>query len=108
MDFRRYQKESRKTAIYPDLGKNVVYPVLGLVGETGEIAEKIKKYLRGDKKLNFNFKVDLEKEIGDVLWYMAQLATELGLSMDSIASKNISKLKSRERRGVLKGSGDNR
>ena len=50
MDFRRYQKESRKTAIYPDLGKNVVYPVLGLVGETGEIAEKIKKYLRGDKK----------------------------------------------------------
>jgi NTP pyrophosphatase (non-canonical NTP hydrolase) len=108
MDFRRYQKESRKTAIYPDLGKNVVYPVLGLVGETGEIAEKIKKYLRGDKKLNFSFKADLEKEIGDVLWYMAQLVTELGLSMDSIASKNISKLKSREKRGVLKGSGDNR
>jgi len=106
MDFKKYQKESRKTAIYDNLGKNLFYPVLGLVGEAGEIAEKLKRTLRGEK--NTFIKKEISRELGDVLWYLSQLASEFDLSLDKIAIENIKKLKSRKKRGVLRGKGDNR
>ena len=83
--------------------------VLGLVGETGEVADKIKKVIRDDGgKLSEEKRRDIEKELGDVLWYLANLATELNLSLDEIALKNLEKLQDRQDRGVLRGSGDNR
>ena len=109
MEFNEYQKMARSTAIYAGAGKNYVYPVLGLCGEAGEVAEKIKKIIRdGDGTINDDQRRELEKELGDVLWYIANLGVELGLEMDQIAEKNIAKLKSRQDRGVLHGSGDNR
>ena len=109
MNFEEYQKESRKTAIYPDAGNNWVYPVLGLSGEAGEIADKMKKVIRDDGNVvSEEKKKEVKKEIGDVLWYVAQLATELGLSLDDIAKANLEKLFSRMDRNKLGGSGDNR
>lgn len=109
MTFEEYQNKSRKTAIYPNLGDNYIYPTLGLVGEAGEVAEKIKKVLRDKNgKVDKVTKLEIAKELGDVLWYLAQLSSELGLSLNSIASQNIKKLFSRKQRGKLKGSGDNR
>lgn len=109
MDFKEYQKKSRKTAIYPQVGRNYVYPTLGLAGESGEVAEKIKKVIRDKKgKIDKENCLEIEKELGDVLWYVSQLASELKLDLDDIAEKNIEKLYSRMGRGKLKGSGDNR
>lgn len=109
MTFDNYQKLSRRTAIYPDKGSNYIYPVLGLVGEAGEVAEKIKKVIRdNDGVMGEERKQVIKKELGDVLWYIAQLATELGLSMDEIAQMNIDKLLSRMQRGALHGDGDDR
>jgi len=109
MKFDDFQKESRKTAVYPKIGKNIVYPTLGISGEAGEIAEKVKKIIRDDGgKISKEKKEDLAKEIGDVLWYVSQLATELKVSLGDIAKGNVEKLKSRQKRGKLKGSGDNR
>lgn len=109
MNFEEYQKKSKETAIYPNVGNNFVYPTLGLAGESGEIAEKVKKIIR-DKNglLDEEAKTELSKELGDILWYVAQLSTEFGLSLDDIANQNIEKLKSRQDRGVLHGQGDNR
>lgn len=109
LSFIEYQSASRKTAIYPRKGKNFIYPTLGLSGETGEIAEKIKKILRDNKGVvDDDSRKELSKELGDVLWYMANLAVELGLNLEEIARENLSKLASRKRRGQLHGSGDNR
>jgi NTP pyrophosphatase (non-canonical NTP hydrolase) len=109
MHFDHYQKKSRKTAVYPNKGKNFVYPVLGLVGEAGEVAEKIKKIIRDDGGKMSKFKKDeIKKELGDVLWYTAQLATELRLSLVDVANHNLEKLLSRKKRGKIHGSGDNR
>ena len=82
---------------------------MGLAGETGEIAEKIKKVIR-DKggKINLRDKKELSKELGDVLWYLANLATELGLSLEEIARDNLAKTSSRKKRNRLHGKGDNR
>ncbi len=109
MTFEEYQKQSRKFAIYYDQGRNYVYPTLGLTGETGEIAEKIKKVLR-DKGgvIDEEAKLLIAKELGDVLWYLSQLATELSLSLDEVATANLEKLTSRQERGRLQGDGDNR
>jgi NTP pyrophosphatase (non-canonical NTP hydrolase) len=109
MNFEEYQTKSRRTALYPNIGENYIYPTLGLAGESGEVAEKIKKVIR-DKAgvVDGETKEMIKKELGDVLWYTAQLATELGLSLDEIAENNITKLASRLERGVLQGSGDNR
>ncbi len=109
MTFNEYQKKSRETAIYYNKDKNYIYPTLGLVGEAGEIAEKIKKILRDNGgSVDEKDKVELVKELGDLLWYLSQLSTELGLSLDDIAVSNIEKITSRKERGVLHGSGDNR
>lgn len=109
MDFQEYQEKSRKTAKYPNAGENYIYPTLGLAGEAGEVAEKIKKVIR-DKcgVVDDATRGDVKKELGDVLWYITQLATELGLSLDDVAESNIKKLYDRMDRGVLQGNGDNR
>ena len=86
MNFEEYQNLSKKTAIYPEIGKNFVYPTLGLVGESGEVAEKIKKIFRDkDGTVDAETRLMLKKELGDVLWYLSQLATELELSLDEVA-----------------------
>ncbi|MFZ2975479.1 MAG: nucleoside triphosphate pyrophosphohydrolase family protein [Candidatus Moraniibacteriota bacterium] len=109
MNFEEYQKKSRKTAIYPNAGENFVYPTLGLSGEAGEVAEKIKKVIRDkDSIMDDESRDMIEKELGDVLWYVAQIASELKLSLDDIAQNNIEKLYSRLERGKISGSGDNR
>jgi len=109
MNFTVYQKRARKTAVYPNLGNNFVYPTLGLTGEAGEVAEKIKKVLRDKNGLiDKNARRELKKELGDVLWYLANLATEIGLSLEEIARANLKKLASRKKRGKIHGSGDNR
>ncbi|MBP9727806.1 MAG: nucleoside triphosphate pyrophosphohydrolase family protein [Candidatus Moranbacteria bacterium] len=109
MNFQEYQEQSRKTAIYPKAGDNFVYPVLGIAGESGEVAEKIKKVLREKNGIvDEETKQEIEKELGDLLWYMSQLASELSISFDGIAQKNIIKTQSRMERGTLLGNGDNR
>ncbi len=107
--FDYYQKLSRRTAIYPNIGKNYVYPTLGLADESGEVVGKIKKAIRDDRGIiTKGKKIEVSKELGDVLWYAAQLATELKLSLSEIALENLEKLKSRAKRGRIRGSGDNR
>jgi len=109
MEFKDYQTKARKTAIYPKVGKNFVYPTLGLSGETGEIAEKIKKILRDDNgKVDKGKRMELVFEMGDVLWYLSNLASELNINLDTIAKLNLHKLEMRMKKGKLKGSGDNR
>ena len=109
MELNHYQRESRKTALYPDVGINAIYPTLGLVGEAGEVADKVKKILR-DKKGLFDEKSkdEIKLELGDVLWYISQLASELGYELDDVANSNLQKLKSRKLRGKIQGSGDDR
>lgn len=109
MDFDTYQKLSRKTAIYPDIGHNFVYPTLGIADEAGEVTGKIKKAIRDDGGIiTKEKKEEVLKELGDVLWYMAQLSTELKISFSKVARENLKKLKSRAKRGKIGGSGDNR
>ena len=109
MTFEQYQKQSRKTAQYPKKDNNFIYPTLGLVGEAGEIANKVKKIERDDNNIiTDQRKQEIKKELGDVLWYIAQIATELGLSLEQIAGNNLNKLFSRQKRGTLLGDGDDR
>lgn len=109
MRFSEYQSRSRETAVYPNAGDNIVYPALGLCGEAGETAEKVKKAIRDDGgTLTEERRAAIAAELGDVLWYVAQLATEAGLELEAIAEANIEKLSSRQRRSVLHGSGDDR
>jgi len=109
MDFKEYQKQSRRTALYPNQDDNYIYPTLGLTGEAGEVAEKIKKIIR-DKEgvVSEEDRQAIGKELGDVLWYVSQLASELKLNLADVAQENLDKLKSRLDRGVLAGDGDNR
>jgi len=109
MNFNDYQQKSRKTAKYPAIGHSVIYPTLGLVNEAGEVAGKIKKVFRDkDGEINEETRSALKAELGDVLWYMAQVCTELGLSLDEVAAYNIDKLYSRLERGTIRGDGDDR
>ncbi|MGA9284423.1 MAG: nucleoside triphosphate pyrophosphohydrolase family protein [Solirubrobacteraceae bacterium] len=108
MNLSEYQRQSRRTAEYPREAW-LAYPALGLAGEAGEVAEHAKKAIRDDAgKISDERKAAMSKELGDVLWYVAQLATELGLDLDDIAAQNLEKLLSRQARGVLSGSGDDR
>ena len=109
MDFDNFQKEARKPAIYPNKDKNFIYPTLGLVGESGEVAEKIKKILR-DKNGTFDYesKLALKKELGDVLWYLSNLCDELNFSLSDVARINLEKLNLRLTTNKISGSGDNR
>jgi NTP pyrophosphatase (non-canonical NTP hydrolase) len=109
MDFSVYQDRSRDTAAYPAIGHPVIYPTLGLTNEAGEVAGKIKKIFR-DRNGEFGDaeRTALQGELGDVLWYLAQVCTELGLSLDQVAEVNLAKLQDRKQRGVIQGDGDHR
>lgn len=105
-----YQDWTDTTAVYPDAGdgslRALSYVGLGLAGEAGEIANKLKKLVRdGD---DTDRRHEIAVELGDVLWYVARLATELGFPLDDIAEVNMAKLNSRAARGALQGSGDDR
>jgi NTP pyrophosphatase (non-canonical NTP hydrolase) len=108
-DFNTYQRESRKTWNLVHTDHPIVYPTLGLVNEAGELAGKVKKIFR-DKGgvISDEDRQALKHELGDVLWYMAQLATELDLNLQEVAEANLEKLFSRLERGTIKGEGDNR
>jgi NTP pyrophosphatase (non-canonical NTP hydrolase) len=108
MQLDEFQKAARRTAIYADRNR-VIYPALGLASEAGEVCGKIKKVLR-DQAGDFTEAPlqAIEDELGDVLWYIAVLAADLGLSLDQIAARNLDKLRSRLARAQLGGSGDRR
>ncbi len=109
MNFSDYQKKSRATAQYPSIGHPVIYPVLGLANEAGEVAGKIKKVFRDrDGEISAETRSALQAELGDVLWYLAQVCTELDISMDDAAESNLAKLLDRQARGQIRGDGDNR
>lgn len=104
-----YQSAALRTAIYPNQGQNIVYPSLGLVGEAGEVAEKVKKVIRDNEGvLTDPTRETIALELSDVCWYVAVLAQELDYSLEEIMQMNLDKLASRAERGVLSGSGDNR
>lgn len=113
MDFNEYQDKATSLATYPDVGSNMVYPALGLAGEAGEVAEKVKKLWRNlgimdGKKITVEQRDAIVKEIGDCLWYCAALAKEIGVKLGAIAAINLVKLFDRRDRGVIKSEGDNR
>jgi len=109
MNFNDYQRECRKTAIYPNQGSNITYPTLGLVGEAGEVAEKVKKLMRDhDSILTDDYREKIVKELGDVLWYASALADELRVSLDHVAEVNLAKLKARQEQNKLNGEGSDR
>lgn len=100
-----YQKLAMKTAIFPtDMG--VYYATLGLAGEAGEIANKVKKFIRDGHSVDKE--KELISELGDVLWYVAAVADVIGVSLEDVAKDNMYKLAERQRNGTLQGSGDNR
>ena len=109
MNFNLYQSESRTTAFYPNVGENPIYPTLGLAGEAGEVADKVKKVIRDNEGIFDESSIkSITLELGDVLWYVAQLSSELGIDLDQVAKLNLEKLSSRAKRDVISGSGDNR
>ncbi len=108
-EFNHYQRESRKTWGLVHTDHAIVYPTLGLVNEAGEVAGKVKKIFR-DKQgvIGEEDRQALKGELGDVLWYLAQICTELDLTLAEVAGSNIEKLSSRQARGVIQGEGDKR
>jgi NTP pyrophosphatase (non-canonical NTP hydrolase) len=109
MNVNDYQQKALQTAIYPNQGSNIVYPALGISGECGEVAEKVKKIIRDKEGVMTDPDKDaIAKELGDIAWYMAVLAYELDYSLEEIFQMNLDKLASRAQRGVLSGNGDNR
>ncbi len=108
MTLNEYQQHALETAIYPEESR-IVYPTLGLTGEAGEVADKVKKVIR-DAGNNFTDekKREIMKEIGDVLWYCATLSHDLGYDLEEVARTNVEKLHSRMERNHIHGSGDNR
>jgi len=107
MNLNDYQEQANDMAIYPGSAR-LTYPALGLTGEAGEVADKVKKLIRDNRKLTTKERVEIAKEVGDVLWYVAALARDLGVDMETIARLNLEKLRDRAQRGVIGGSGDDR
>lgn len=117
MEINEYQKMALETAVYPKEFKTI-YPALGMNGEAGEVADKVKKVLRDSEVvvrdgsgaiiLPDTKREELAKEVGDVLWYVATMAYDLGYTLEEIAVMNYQKLRSRQERHKLSGSGDNR
>lgn len=115
MNFQDYQEKAWSTFKLQSSPNKMIYLTLGINGEAGEIAEKVKKIIRdcGDGSGNVpeiteEKREELKKELGDVLWYLAGIATALDLSLEDVAISNIEKLASRKERGVIGGNGDNR
>jgi NTP pyrophosphatase (non-canonical NTP hydrolase) len=104
MTISEYNDFVKSMKVYPEQHA-IVYPALGMSGESGEVAEKVKKWLRGDKQLD---KTQLILEAGDVLWYVTSLADDLGFTLQDVLDMNVSKLSSRKERNVVKGNGDDR
>lgn len=110
-----YANEAMNYAIYPDA---LIYPMLGLQEEVGELSGKLKRYFRDNEydvsmedcmvEMSAELRFDMARECGDVLWYLTAIASDLGYSLDEIASMNLEKLEDRQRRGRIKGSGDYR
>lgn len=108
MKANEYQEWTERTAIYPK-DEGLVYTTLGLAGEAGEVANVVKKIIRDDNGFFFQEKHDkLVSELGDVLWYAARLAKELGTTLEDVMQQNHDKLEDRLARNEIKGSGDNR
>ncbi len=108
MTLNQYQDEAAKTAIYPKESR-IIYPTLGLTGEAGEVADKVKKVIRdSNQEFTDQKREELMKELGDVMWYCAALARDLGYTLEEVAQTNIDKLRSRQERNIISGSGDNR
>lgn len=108
MTLNEYQIEAAKTVCY-DEKYAVVYPTLGMAGEAGEVADKVKKVLRDkDGVFSDETKTEIAKEIGDVMWYVAILSKDLGFDLEKICQMNVDKLRSRQQRDMLHGNGDNR
>ncbi len=114
MNFDEYQRQALTTDLFDSRNGQVSDPafmakVLGLVGESGEIAEKFKKILRDKNgELSSDDRAEIAKELGDVLWYIAVLADYMNVPLQEVADINLSKLRSRKARGMQHGSGDNR
>ena len=110
MTFNEYQKRAKETAMYKkNTFEGLNYVIHGLNGESGEISNKFKKIIRdNNSELTSDIVTDLAKEVGDCLWYIAMISSELGFDLDDIAEENVIKLSSRFERGVIQGSGDNR
>ena len=110
MTLDEYQRQALTTVISSDNEfRDLLHWVLGINGEAGEIAEKVKKIIRDKQgKVSQEDKAELAKEVGDVLWYLAVFAHHLGVPLEEVAQQNLTKLQSRKARGVLGGSGDNR
>ena len=108
MTLNEYQQHALETAIYPD-DRRIIYPTLGLTGEAGEVADKVKKVIRdAHEEFTPEKKQEIMKEIGDVLWYCATLSHDLGYDLEEVARTNVEKLRSRMERHRITGSGDNR
>lgn len=108
MTLNEYQQAAQRTALYPR-EHSIVYPALGLNGEAGEVADKVKKVIRDNQgRFTDDKRRDIALELGDVLWYIAAMAHDMGYTLDDIAALNIDKLTSRAARNALAGSGDNR
>jgi NTP pyrophosphatase (non-canonical NTP hydrolase) len=108
MTLDEYQKGARTTAIYPKESR-IVYPTLGLTGEAGEVADKVKKVIRDNGgQFSDERKREIALELGDVMWYVASLAHDLGYSLEEVAQMNLDKLASRMQRDKIHGSGDER
>lgn len=108
MTLNEYQNLALETAIYPKEYK-VIYPALGITGEAGECSDKVKKVIRDNSgEFTNDKKQEIAKEIGDVLWYCATLAHDIGYTLEEVGEMNVAKLSSRKERNKLNGSGDNR
>ena len=107
-DLDMYQQVAKQTAIYPR-EQAIIYPTLGLTGEAGEVANKVKKIIRDDGfKNNESMVQEISAEIGDCLWYISVLADDIGCKLSDIANANLEKLANRKEKGTLHGSGDTR
>ena len=107
-DLDMYQQVAKQTAIYPR-EQAIIYPTLGLTGEAGEVANKVKKIIRdGTNKNNENLVQEISAEIGDCLWYISVLADDIGVKLSDIANGNLEKLANRKKKGTIHGSGDDR
>lgn len=110
MEFKEYQEQAKKTAIFPKHpgeDHNIFYATLGLAGEAGELANKVKKILRGDYTLD-EYREKIIGELGGVLWYLAAVATEAGVSLEKVALENLLELAARQKLGKIQGDGDTR
>ena len=113
MELNEYQAKARLTRLESTKGLSKGYAALGLAGEAGEVADKVKKIIRGDlagktPEERAEYNIEVAKELSDVLWYIAALADDLEIPLATIAQANLDKLASRAERGKIQGSGDNR